>query len=99
MTVVLICLIQNNPDVLQFEADRRAFIITINSFGTELTKEDRAKLYPRCGELYPYGLQLLAKADDFDQVRQVADIYGVSVAVIVVFLEGRGCIAVHHDIL
>lgn len=63
---------------LQFEADRRAFIITINSFGTELTKEDRAKLYPRCGDLYPYGLQLLAKADDYDQVRQVADIYGVS---------------------
>lgn len=64
--------------LLQFEADRRAFIITINSFGTELTKEDRAKLYPRCGDLYPYGLQLLAKADDYDQVRQVADIYGVS---------------------
>lgn len=63
---------------LQFEADRRAFIITINSFGTELTKEDRAKLYPRCGDLYPYGLQLLAKADDYDQVRQVADIYGVN---------------------
>lgn len=63
-------------EALAFEADRRAFIITINSFGTELTKEDRAKLYPRCGDLYPYGLQLLAKADDYDQVRQVADIYG-----------------------
>jgi hypothetical protein len=25
-------------EVLAFEADRRAFIITINSFGTELTK-------------------------------------------------------------
>ena len=32
-----------DSDVLQiqFEADRRAFIITLNSFGTELSKEDR----------------------------------------------------------
>ena len=28
-------------EILGFEADRRAFIITINSFGTELTKDDR----------------------------------------------------------
>lgn len=31
--------------ILEFEADRRAFIITINSFDTELSKEDRAKLF------------------------------------------------------
>ena len=62
---------------LQFEADRRAFIITINSFGTELAKEDRAKLYPRCGKLYPDGLALLARADDYDQVRNVAESYAV----------------------
>lgn len=60
---------------LSFEADRRAFIITINSFGTELTKEDRASLYPRCGKLYPGGLALLGKADDYEQVRAVADKY------------------------
>lgn len=34
---------------VQFEADRRAFNITINSFGTELTKDDRVKLYPTIG--------------------------------------------------
>ncbi|XP_064610579.1 V-type proton ATPase subunit d 1-like [Liolophura sinensis] len=62
-------------EALAFEADRRALIITINSFGTELTKEDRAKLYPRCGNLYPDGLALLARADDYDQVRSVADMY------------------------
>lgn len=62
-------------DLLAFEADRRSFLITINSFGTELTKEDRAKLYPRCGKLHPYGLGALAKADDFEQVRRVADYY------------------------
>ncbi|CAH1780406.1 unnamed protein product [Owenia fusiformis] len=62
-------------EALAFEADRRAFIITINSFGTELTKDDRAKLYPRCGQLYPDGLAVLARADDQDQVRSVADYY------------------------
>lgn len=64
--------------ILQFEADRRAFVITINSFGTELTKEDRAKLYPRLGKLYPDGLNMLGRADDYEQVRAVADYYAVS---------------------
>lgn len=62
---------------LQFEADRRAFIITINSFGTELSKEDRAKLFPHCGKLYPEGLAQLARADDYEQVKAVADYYPV----------------------
>lgn len=62
----------------QFEADRRAFIITINSFGTELSKEDRAKLFPHCGRLYPEGLAQLARADDYEQVKNVADYYPVS---------------------
>lgn len=62
-------------EILAFEADRRAFIITINSFGTELSKEDRAKLYPTCGRLNPYGLAQLANADDYEQVRSVAEMY------------------------
>lgn len=62
-------------DCLQFEADRRAIIITINSFDTELGKDDRAKLYPRCGKLYPEGLAGLARADDYDQVKQVCEYY------------------------
>jgi V-type H+-transporting ATPase subunit d len=61
--------------LLEFEADRRAFIITINSFGTELTKDDRATLYPKCGKLHPYGLSALARCDDYDQVRAVAAYY------------------------
>eukprot|EP00112_Aurelia_sp_Birch-Aquarium-sp1_P021665 Seg589.5 transcript_id=Seg589.5/GoldUCD/mRNA.D3Y31 product="V-type proton ATPase subunit d 1" protein_id=Seg589.5/GoldUCD/D3Y31 len=61
--------------ILQFEADRRAIMITINSFGTELSKDDRVKLYPKCGKLYPDGLSRLARADDYDQVRQVAEFY------------------------
>ncbi|CAJ0916096.1 unnamed protein product [Ranitomeya imitator] len=61
--------------ILEFEADRRAFIITINSFGTELNKEDRETLYPTCGKLYPEGLRLLASADDYDQVKNTAEFY------------------------
>nr|XP_036851707.1 V-type proton ATPase subunit d 2 isoform X1 [Manis javanica] len=63
--------------ILEFEADRRAFIITLNSFGTELSKEDRKTLYPTCGMLHPEGLRLLAQAEDFEQMKRVADHYGV----------------------
>ncbi|TPP66869.1 Vacuolar-type H+-ATPase subunit d [Fasciola gigantica] len=62
-------------EILAFEADRRAFIITINSFGTELSNEDRSKLYPTCGKLYPEGLSALAKANDFEQVKAIAAYY------------------------
>lgn len=62
-------------DILAFEADRRAFIITINSFGTELSNEDRSKLYPICGKLYPDGLSILAKSNDYDQVKALASHY------------------------
>lgn len=61
----------------QFEADRRAFTITLNSFGTELSKDDRETLYPTCGLLHPEGLRLLAQAEDFEQMKRVADHYGV----------------------
>ncbi|KAM5314697.1 V-type proton ATPase subunit d 2 [Glossophaga mutica] len=63
--------------ILEFEANRRAFIIILNSFGTELSKDDRPALYPTCGKLYPEGLHLLAQADDFKQMKRVADHYGV----------------------
>lgn len=62
-------------DILAFEADRRSFIITINSFGTELAKEDRAKLYPRCGKLHPYGLAALSQADEYESVKAIAEYY------------------------
>lgn len=62
-------------EILAFEADRRAIIITINAFDTELPKDDRGKLFPRCGRLYPAGLTALTNADDYDQVRQVCDVF------------------------
>ncbi|EFE31187.1 uncharacterized protein ARB_02056 [Trichophyton benhamiae CBS 112371] len=62
-------------EALEFEADRRAINITLNSFGTELSKSERKKLYPEFGKLYPEGSLMLSRADDLE---------GVSLAVTVV---------------
>ncbi|KAF5385684.1 hypothetical protein D9757_005533 [Collybiopsis confluens] len=62
--------------ILSFEADRRTVNITINSFNTELSKEERAKLFPSIGRLFPEGNNQLAKADEIDQVRQVCENVG-----------------------
>ena len=40
--------------------------------------DDREKLYPTCGRLHPEGLARLAKCEDYDQVKAVADCYPVS---------------------
>jgi len=61
--------------ILEFEADKRAINITINSFGTELTKDEREKLYPDFGLLYPEGIWKLAKADDTEQVKVIVESY------------------------
>ncbi|KAI9874299.1 MAG: H(+)-transporting V0 sector ATPase subunit d [Pleopsidium flavum] len=55
-------------EVLEFEADRRAINITLNSFGTELSKMDRRNLYPDFGKLYPEGTLMLSRADDIEGV-------------------------------
>lgn len=59
--------------ILNFEADRRALNITINSFGTSLSKEQRGKLLPKLGRLYPEGTLALSRADDIEQVKAVID--------------------------
>lgn len=59
--------------ILAFEADRRSINITLNSFGTELSKERRAKMFPTIGRLFPSGNNALARADDIDQVRGAVD--------------------------
>ncbi|WVR03200.1 hypothetical protein IAU60_000191 [Kwoniella sp. DSM 27419] len=59
--------------ILAFEADRRTLNITINSFGTELTKEQRARLFPTIGRLYPEGNNALARAEDVDSVIAAVD--------------------------
>ena len=60
-------------EILEFEADRRAINITINAFGTELTKDQRLALYPAFGKLWPAGTRALERCDDVDQVRSVVE--------------------------
>ncbi|MCJ1482837.1 H(+)-transporting V0 sector ATPase subunit d [Schaereria dolodes] len=55
-------------EILEFEADRRAINITLNSFGTDLSKVDRKKLYPDFGRLYPEGTLMLSRAEDIEGV-------------------------------
>ena len=69
-------------DCSQFEADRRAFNITINSFGTELTRDVRAKLYPTCGKLYPEGIAKLAECSDITEVQRIAEYYPVRASLV-----------------
>ncbi|KAJ4269529.1 H(+)-transporting V0 sector ATPase subunit d [Fusarium torreyae] len=60
-------------EILEFEADRRAINITLNSFGTDLAKQDRNKLYPSFGKLYPEGTLMLSRAEDPEGVRLAVD--------------------------
>lgn len=62
-------------EILEFDADRRTITITINSFGTELSKDDRANLFPSLGRLYPEGHFKLARADDIDHVKAVVEVW------------------------
>jgi V-type H+-transporting ATPase subunit d len=62
-------------DLLSFEADRRAVAITINSLGTELSRDDRRKLFPAMGALHPYGHAELMGADDMESVRGAVEKY------------------------
>ncbi|OMJ20783.1 V-type proton ATPase subunit d [Smittium culicis] len=62
-------------NLLKFEADSRSISITINSFGTELTKDERRMLYPKLGFLYPDAQDKLSKVDELDQVKAILDTY------------------------
>ncbi|RHZ45247.1 hypothetical protein Glove_682g40 [Diversispora epigaea] len=62
-------------EILEFEADRRTINITINSFGTELSRYDRAKLFPSLGKLHPDGQAKLERADDVEQVKSSVEVW------------------------
>jgi V-type H+-transporting ATPase subunit d len=59
--------------ILAFEAYRRSINTTINSIGTGLSKEQRARLFPTIGRLFPGGNNAFAKAEDIDQVRNACE--------------------------
>lgn len=73
------CLSQSEPSrsimktLLEFEADRRAINISLNSFDSDLTATERTSLLPEFGKLYPLGTQLLSKAEDIEQIRGVVE--------------------------
>ncbi|ORY44334.1 ATPase, V0 complex, subunit D [Rhizoclosmatium globosum] len=60
-------------EILQFEADRRVINITINSFNTELSKDDRLKLFPTTGKLFPKVDQVRAAVDYYAEYRDFFD--------------------------
>lgn len=64
-------------EILEFEADRRAINITLNSFGTELSRDERSKLYCNIGKLVPEGIARLSRADDPQAVTSAVEPYGV----------------------
>jgi len=59
--------------VLEFEADRRAIVITLNSLKTSLIVDDRETLYPRIGQLWPHGSHQLARAQTEADVARILD--------------------------
>lgn len=60
-------------EILMFEADRRTISITVNSLGTDLKKENKAKLMPELGLLYPFNTEKLVKAEDVETVKSILD--------------------------
>lgn len=62
-------------ELLEFEADRRAIAITINSFGTQLNdpqarESDRRPLYCNFGKLYPEGIESFSKVGDLQSLSE-----------------------------
>ena len=61
--------------LLNFEADRRTISIAINSLHTDLTVDDKVKLFTDFGQLYPNAGKFLATAQDVEQITGVLDGY------------------------
>lgn len=61
--------------LLSMEADRHAIRITLNSFGTELSKADRRNLYTNFGTMYPDGFARLANCETVDEVKRILVAY------------------------
>lgn len=73
------CLQQPDPastimkTLLEFEADRRSINISLNSFDSELSSQEKKSLLPAFGKLYPTGTEALAKSEDIEQIRGVVE--------------------------
>lgn len=59
--------------LLEFEADRRAINISLNSFDSGLSPDERGQLLPSFGKLYPLGSYKLSRAQDAEQIKEVVE--------------------------
>ncbi|RUP23493.1 ATP synthase subunit-domain-containing protein, partial [Jimgerdemannia flammicorona] len=73
--MILLIMVELMGLILEFEADWRTINITINSFGTELTKDDRQKLFPTIGRLNPDSNFKLRRADDIKQIKNIVKLF------------------------
>jgi len=67
-------------ELLEFEADRRAIEITVNSFSSNLNDQfnrdsDRKNLYCTFGKLYPEGIEMFSKVGDMGALTEVLSKY------------------------
>jgi len=62
-------------EILEFEADRRAIIITLNSLRAPILVDDKETLYPRIGKLYPEATRQLVRAQNESDVARILDSY------------------------
>lgn len=66
-------------ELLEFEADRKAISIMVNSFGTHLNdpphRDDRQSLFPSLGKLYPEGLAQFSNVGDISSLLGALEAY------------------------
>lgn len=66
-------------DLLEFEADRRAISIMINSFATPLNdplrRQERASMFASFGTLYPSAIEKFSQVGDMSQLGAVLEDY------------------------
>ncbi|KAI0462140.1 H(+)-transporting V0 sector ATPase subunit d [Komagataella kurtzmanii] len=61
--------------LLQFEGDKRAINITLNSIGTELTPEVKLEIFPQLGSLIPFHLEL-SRVEDSETLKGIVSNVG-----------------------
>lgn len=59
--------------LLEFEADKRAINISLNSINSAISPQEKLSILPSFGKLYPIGTAHLARAEDFEQIRTIVE--------------------------
>jgi len=82
-------------DLLKVRADTNAINITLNSFGTPLNEpamrgQDRKRLYPGVGHLYPAGTAMLADVSNEEELGRVLELFPQYSAIWNIHANGSG---------